>query len=140
MACAIVGYDNDIASYYKEHKRSDSKLDLVDVIAHERGQSPDAALPEAIAFRDAVLQLYLRLNRQVEPAVSAETRRYLRGLSAWIRGNLDWSAQSARYRRSGEPTIGVSGDLTRPVLDFTPPAGVAWWWSRSGTEAIPAAA
>jgi hypothetical protein len=130
MACALVGYDNDIASYYKEHSRSDCQLNLVDVIAHERGQSPDQALPEAIAFRDAVMALYLRLYRIVDPVVSDATRRYMSGLSAWIRGNLDWSMNSARYRRSGEPTIGISGDLTRPLTAFTPPPGVAWWWSR----------
>jgi terpene synthase-like protein len=130
MACGLVGYDNDIASYHKEHARSDSKLNLVDVIAHERRQTPDAALPEAIAFRDAVLALYLELFQQVEPTVSDTTRRYMSGLSAWIRGNLDWSMNSARYRRSGKPTIRVSSDLARPVADITPPAGVAWWWSR----------
>jgi hypothetical protein len=130
MACALVGYDNDIASYYKEHSRSDCKLNLVDVIAHERGQTPDEALPEAIAFRDAVMALYLQLHQIVEPVVSDATRRYLSGLSAWIRGNLDWSMNSARYRRSGAPTIGVSSDLARPLPAFTPPPGVAWWWSR----------
>lgn len=130
MACALVGYDNDIASYYKEHSRSDCKLNLVDVIAHERGQAPDEALPEAVAFRDAVMALYLQLHQAVEPVVSDATRRYMSGLSAWIRGNLDWSMNSARYRRPGQATIAVSGDLTGPLPAFTPPAGVAWWWSR----------
>jgi hypothetical protein len=130
MACGIVGYDNDIASYYKEHARSSNKLNLVDVIAHERQETPDEALPEAIAFRDAVLALYLELYRQVEPAVSDATRRYMWGLSAWIRGNLDWSMNSARYRRAGESTIAVCSDLTCAIPSLTPPAGVAWWWSR----------
>jgi Terpene synthase family 2, C-terminal metal binding len=138
IACGLVGYDNDIASYYKEHLRSDSKLNLVDVIAYERGQSPDAALSEAIAFRDAVLALYLQLHWQVEPTVSPATRRYLRGLSAWIRGNLDWSAHSSRYRRPGEPTIAVSSDPVDTSPAFSPPAGLAWWWSRLRTEAAAA--
>jgi Terpene synthase family 2, C-terminal metal binding len=130
MACCTVGLDNDVASYYKEHKRSDDKLNLVDVIAQERGQSPDAALPEAVAFRDAVLALYLQLYQHVEPAVSAATRRYMSGLSAWIRGNLDWSMHTARYRRPGGPTIQVSGELGCHTPAFTPPAGLAWWWAR----------
>jgi hypothetical protein len=131
MASALVGYDNDIASYYKEHSRSDCKLNLVDVIAHEREQTPDEALPEAIAFRDAVMALYLQLCQRVEPVVSDATRRYMSGLSAWIRGNLDWSMNSARYRRPGGPTVQVSSELTRPLPAFTPPPGVAWWWSRT---------
>jgi hypothetical protein len=134
MACGLVGYDNDIASYYKEHARSNSELNLVDVIAHQCQQSPDAALPKAIAFRDAVLAAYFELYQQVEPAVSDATRRYMSGLSAWIRGNLDWSMNSARYRRVGEPTIQVSSDRSRAIPSYTPPAGVAWWWTRLRTS------
>jgi hypothetical protein len=137
MACSIVGMDNDIASYYKEHERSDCRLNLVDVIAHERGQAPDQALPEAVAYRDAVLARYLELTRQVEPQVSGVTRRYICGLSAWIRGNLDWSMHTRRYRRAGKETIRVVDVPHSPVAEFSPPAGVAWWWSRAwpGTAA-----
>jgi hypothetical protein len=134
MACGLVGYDNDIASYYKEHARSDCKLNLVDVIAHQRRLSPDAALSKAITFRDAVLATYLELYQWVEPTVSDATRRYMSGLSAWIRGNLDWSMNSARYRRADEPTIQVSSNLTRAIPSYTPPAGVAWWWTRLSTS------
>ena len=76
---------------------------------------PPEALPEAITSRDAVMDLYLQLYQRVEPVVCDATRRYLSGLSAWIRGNLDWSINSARYRRPGHATIAVSGDLTRPL-------------------------
>ena len=130
MACSLVGLDNDIASYYKEHERSGDKLNLVDVIAHERGQRPARALPEAVAFRDAVLTLYLELSEQVRPAVSAQTQRYMRGLSGWIRGNLDWSANTPRYRKHGRPTVVVADQRHGEVARFTPPPGVAWWWSR----------
>jgi hypothetical protein len=133
MACCLVGLDNDIASYYKEHARGGDKLNIVDVIAHERGQRPDAALPEAVAFRDAVLAAYLRLSAQVKPGVSASTRRYLRGLSAWIRGNLDWSMRTARYRRPGEPAFRVSAEAPSIAAAFAPPEGVAWWWNQLRT-------
>jgi hypothetical protein len=137
MACAIVGLDNDIASYHKEHLRSTDKLNLVDVIAHERGRTPNQVLPEAVAFRDAVLDLYLRLCRQVEPQVGATTRRYIAGLSAWIRGNLDWSMHTGRYRKAGKETIWIVDVPYLPAAEFSPPEGVAWWWARlrHGTEA-----
>ena len=130
-ACCLVGLDNDIASYYKEHSRSGDTLNLVDVIAHERGSSPLEALPEALDFRDGVLALYLQLSEQVRPHVGAATHRYLAGLSNWIRGNLDWSMHTGRYRRDDRSTITVAEAPHRePSARFTPPAGIAWWWSR----------
>lgn len=140
MTCCLVGLDNDIASYHKEHSRGSDTLNLVDVIAHERGSKPDEALPEALEFRDAVLELYLRLSERVLPTVSAPTRRYIGGLSAWIRGNLDWSTHTARYRRDGQPTIMLSEIPCAPAprRNFTPPAGIAWWWTRPAVKAAPA--
>ncbi|SFR30175.1 hypothetical protein SAMN04488564_1314 [Lentzea waywayandensis] len=128
MACSIVGWDNDIASYYKEHERSGDKLNLVDVMANELGVTPDESLPDVVAFRDATLDLFLRLQRQVAPEVSAETRRYVNGLASWIRGNLDWSLNTARYRRPDRASITVTEVREREMLPIGPPSGVAWWW------------
>ena len=131
MTCCLVGLDNDIASYYKEHSRSGDSLNLVDVIAHERGSSPRDALPEALDFRDAVLALYLQLSEQVRPQVGGATHRYLAGLSNWIRGNLDWSMHTGRYRHDDRSTITVADDPRHALpTGFTPPSGIAWWWSR----------
>lgn len=140
MTCCLVGLDNDIASHYKEHARSGDTINLVDVIAHELGCTPREAVPRAVAFRDAVLALYLQLSEQVAPYASAPTRRYVRGLSSWIRGNLDWSTHTARYRRDGLPTIRIS-EAPYPAAipaaaDFAPPAGIAWWWSRLSARGI----
>jgi hypothetical protein len=142
MTCCLVGLDNDLASYYKEHSRSGDTINLVDVIANERGSSPREAMPEALDFRDAVLALYLELSEQVRPTAGVAARRYLAGLSAWIRGNLDWSTHTGRYRRDDRSTITVSETTRREVPgDFTPPAGIAWWWSRlpgrHGIGAVP---
>ncbi len=130
MACAMVGLDNDIASYHKEHLRSGDRLNIVDVIAHERGQTPDEALPEAVAYRDGVLRVFLALRGQVEPEVDAPTRRYIAGLGSWIRGNLDWSMHTGRYQRDGAATIRVVDEPYLTPEPLVPPAGVAWWWTR----------
>jgi hypothetical protein len=142
MTCCLVGLDNDIASYYKEHSRSGDTINLVDVIANERGSSPREAVPEALDFRDAVLALYLELSEQVRPTAGTATRRYLSGLSAWIRGNLDWSTHTGRYRRGDKSTITVTETAQRELPpNFIPPAGIAWWWSRlpvhRGAGAVP---
>jgi hypothetical protein len=136
MACSLVGWDNDIASYFKEHERSEGGLDLVDVIARERGRTPGQALREAMALRDSVLELYLELTDLVSPLMSPYTRRYIRGLSAWVRGNLDWSANTPRYRRNGRPTIAVTGMRTSEFIEVAPPPGISWWWSRLQRVAI----
>ena len=133
MACALVGYDNDIASYYKEHERSDDRINLIDVIANQYGVIAEEALRTAIALRDAVLDRYVDLRDVMEPLVSPGTRRYFDGLSAWIRGNLDWSANTARYRRPDRPTVAVSEERECDVRMQTPPVGIAWWWAESLT-------
>jgi hypothetical protein len=139
MTCCLVGLDNDIASYYKEHSRSGDKINLVDVIANERERAAREALPEALDFRDAVLSLYLRLSEQVRPHVSHGTQRYIGGLSAWIRGNLDWSMHTGRYRRGDRSTITVTEQARRELpARFVPPAGIAWWWSRLADPAASA--
>ncbi|HEY3872508.1 MAG TPA: hypothetical protein VGM10_29400 [Actinocrinis sp.] len=141
MTCCLVGLDNDIASYHKEHARGRDTLNLIDVIAHEHRSTPSEALPEAIDFRDAVLTVYLCLSDQVRSAVGGTTRRYMSGLSAWIRGNLDWSMHTARYRRHDQATITVTeAPRAAAVAEFAPPTGIAWWWTRLTSAAVAARA
>ncbi|MEV4315480.1 hypothetical protein [Actinocrispum sp. NPDC049592] len=129
MACDVVGWDNDIASYYKEHKRTGDKLNMIDVMAHERQETSQAALSDAVGLRNRVLALYLQLHDETKPRVSRATVRYLHGLSAWIRGNLDWSIGTARYRKHDRPTIQVTA--VPPVIpSLPPPPGIAWWWDQ----------
>jgi len=137
MACSLVGWDNDIASYYKEHERGDDRINLVDVIANQDGTGPAEALPSAVALRDAVLARFLELRDAVEPLVGSLTWRYIGGLSAWIRGNLDWSANTARYRRPDCPTVAVTDERERGNRECPRPPGIAWWWS---SESLLAAA
>jgi hypothetical protein len=128
MACSVVGWDNDIASYYKEHQRSGDQLNMVDVMAHELGLGTSEAMPHVIGLRDAALELFLNLRQQVTPGAGPETARYIAGLASWIRGNLDWSVNTARYRRPDRATITVTDELDHDIPPSTPPDGIAWWW------------
>ncbi|MBV9449315.1 MAG: hypothetical protein JO345_25805 [Streptosporangiaceae bacterium] len=134
MACALVGWDNDVASYFKEHERGDTRINLLDSIAHQYAIDPAQALPLAIAFRDVVLARFLQLSAEVTGLVAFHTRRYLDGLAAWIRGNLDWSANTARYRRAGSSTVAVSEVRTQPVWEGPLPPGIAWWWQPAAED------
>jgi hypothetical protein len=128
MTCLVVGLDNDIASYHKEHERGTDYLNLVDVLAHEHRGQPHDTLPEVILLRDSILELYMRMRDQVSPHVSVDTQRYLRGLSTWIRGNLDWSIHTGRYRAHGKPTIEVTTRAPRAAAARPTLPGISWWW------------
>lgn len=134
MCCAMVGYDNDIMSHWKESLRIRDGINLIDVLAGERQTSPDQVLAEAVAIRDRVLTQYLRVRDHVLPTVTERTRRYLGDLDAWIRGNLDWGMRSHRYRNPGNsadlPAVAVADSPT--CTDTIPVPGVTHWWELPG--------
>lgn len=123
MACAVIDWDNDIASYTKETQRGHDTINLRDIFTHEHGLDADAALSEALRLRDHVLARFLHLS-DAYTGTSEHTRRYIRSLGHWIRGNLDWQNSTHRY------------GTTHPVIDRrTPPVSgplhienIAWWW------------
>ncbi|HGL4261645.1 terpene synthase family protein [Burkholderia dolosa] len=87
---------NDIFSYPKEAGESSSNL--VCVLIHERGLTPQAALDEAAAIHNRHLVRYLELEAKVrartdEPA----SLRLLDAARSYIRGNYDWHFGSPRY-------------------------------------------
>ncbi|MFD0854468.1 hypothetical protein ACFQ07_19690, partial [Actinomadura adrarensis] len=126
MCCAVIGYDNDIISHWKETRRGGDGINLIDVLSRELQAPPAKALTEAVALRDRVLHRYLRLREQTLPGVSEPTRRYIGDLDAWIRGHIDWAMNSRRYRNPEVPVSGVADSPSR--VDMAPVRGVAHWW------------
>jgi Terpene synthase family 2, C-terminal metal binding len=137
MCCAMVGFDNDIMSHWKETLRTRDGINLVDTLASQRRLPPGKVLAEAIALRDRVLARYVRLRDETVHSVSAPTRRYLSDLDAWIRGNLDWGMNSRRYRNPTDPAdLPNTAVAQRPTCtDPTPLPGIAEWWPRPATGA-----
>jgi hypothetical protein len=134
MCCAMVGYDNDIMSHWKETLRSGDGINLIDVLAHKRRRPPGQVLAEALALRDRVLARYLHLRDQTLPNLTEPTRRYIADLDAWIRGNLDWGMNSHRYRHPMHPAdLPATPIAAAPTsTDTTPISGITHWWSISG--------
>lgn len=130
MCCAMVGLDNDLVSYHKEQENGGGDtMNIVDVIANERQISVREAAAQALQLRNAILARYLEQKSQVVHALSWEGQRYVSGLSAWIRGNLDWSFNSDRYRVSDVPFPAIVA--TAPaIVPVTTPSSIRWWWSR----------
>lgn len=133
MVCTIVGWDNDLLTYHKEVLRGGSDHNLVTVLQHAYGYPADEAVSQAVAMRDRVLCLFLRLRDHVADGADLNLRRYLAGLSSWVRGHLDWGMATTRYRNPENPA-----DLPGEFADAPPDDGgeplpipsVAWWWGQ----------
>lgn len=105
---------NDIASYKKEMARGE--VNNIVCIAQRRFEM---GLSEAVDFvrmmQNSRVELFLRTQSQLpelyeQLACSDAERnaivRYISGLEAWIRGNLDWSLHTARYLRVERQSAG----------------------------------
>jgi hypothetical protein len=94
-----VSWVNDMLSLDKEVRAGDVH-NLVVVLQHEYGLSPQGAMDHAARLFNARMREYVELERKL-PSYGLETdvalQRYLRGLRCWVRGNLDWSYESGRY-------------------------------------------
>jgi Terpene synthase family 2, C-terminal metal binding len=133
MVCTVVGWDNDLLTYHKEVLRGGADHNLVTVLEHVAGCSADKAAILAIAMRDRVLRLFLELRDQTAADAGPELLRYLDGLSAWIRGHLDWGLATARYRNPENPAD-LPHDFAVTSIDNSheplPIVSIAWWWGQ----------
>ncbi|GGK91365.1 hypothetical protein Sme01_53700 [Sphaerisporangium melleum] len=99
-ACDVVCWTNDLYSLDKETSVGEYH-NLVTVVGRARGLDRAEAIGTVAGMITERLAEYLAL----EPAVRAESRgwtpqveAYLAGMRSWMRGNLDWSASTRRYR------------------------------------------
>jgi hypothetical protein len=138
----IVGLDNDVYSYAKENLRHRNSLNIIDLLARDRGSSAADALTEAIAIRDRMMCLFLALREQERPGASTELRSYMDSLGQWVRTNIDWGTMSARYL-SPAGVNDPAGDTsaTVPLAEYTetptddsleplPISSIRWWWDQ----------
>jgi hypothetical protein len=130
MACAVIDWDNDIASHHKENARCPDGQNLRDIISREYGLAPEQALERAVAMRDRVMRRFLNLREQVLPTASPQLDRFIASLCHWIRGNLDWQATTMRYGHASAIT-GRAQFASHPSDDSAlplPMETIAWWW------------
>ncbi|MFE4513568.1 hypothetical protein ACFRMQ_05105 [Kitasatospora sp. NPDC056783] len=138
MACAVIAWDNDLFSHYKETLTESPCINLIDVIAAERRCPAQAAVTEAVALRDRVMLRYTHLADSVLPSLDASQRRYVTDLGRCIAANIDMSAGSLRYINplNGPPDVTPWADF-HPVRTDTPSttdprplpySDLAAWW------------
>lgn len=123
--------DNDRYSRAKTLQRHGKETDIIDVIQHADPDCPYAeAVKQAVALRDRIMTLYLRLRDQLRPSAGPELGRYLSALDDLISGNLEWGRNFVRYitpDRVLPPYAEKPSDLSTEPLDI--PA-IAWWWDQ----------
>lgn len=141
LTWVISGLDNERVSRGKEIHQGEGQLyHLVDVLMHERGYSMEQAMRDAVAMRDRMMCLFLRLREQIASRASPELLRYITDLGNLIQGNIEWSFTTGRYTiiydSEASPTGMVSfsgGRTVEPadnLLEPLPIPSIAWWWKQ----------
>ncbi|MEU9111052.1 selina-4(15),7(11)-diene synthase [Streptomyces sp. NPDC048483] len=132
MASFVITWDNDLLSHHKEHRSGDYYLNVIRVLEHERGCTTGQALATAVAQRDRVLRLFLRLRTHLEAQAGPELRQYLESLGRFIRASQDWGISSLRYTTPDDPAPLPSTFSSRPTDDSDDALDIpviAEWWS-----------
>ncbi|KIZ18902.1 terpene synthase family protein [Streptomyces natalensis] len=135
----VVSCDNDLFSYNKEDHQEPWEQNLVNVLVRERGCTPREAVRHAVALRDQVLALVVRLGDKLARGANAPLRRYVEMLGEWIAGDVAYHALAPRYasprNRNPLPVADASYDLVwadAPSSARTAPPpvpSIAWWWA-----------
>lgn len=101
MAAAsnCVGWANDIFTYEKELQAGETH-NLVFVLMETEGMSLPEALREAISMHNQEIEDFVLLTEALDDfgPHTAEVRRLVDVLAAWIGGHLEWAQETGRYR------------------------------------------
>jgi hypothetical protein len=138
----IVSCDNDLFSYNKEDHQDPWEQNLLNVVAQDRGCTPREALPHAVALRDRVMTLFVRLRERLRRSGDPELRRYVDSLGHYVSGCIEWQNLAPRYtsprNRNRLPVEGSSYDITwratpsDTTAEPPPIPAIAWWWDQLG--------
>jgi hypothetical protein len=124
--------DNDRYSYFRERDLAVKKHNLFDALRVDDPSLPFAqAVDKAVALRDRIMSLYLKLREQLLPTAGTDVRRYVAGLDTVISGNMNFAAKAARYLLPEMPYAVTVTEV--PCDDSTAPPDlptIAWWWDQ----------
>lgn len=105
-------YVNDLFSYQKEVLWNGTPCNLVHVLMHNESLCFEAAVGEIVAMVNGDVQRFLELEHNLppgfEPAIAHEVDAYLTGMKDWMRGNVEFSLASQRYRAPHSPFLELS--------------------------------
>lgn len=120
----VVCWSNDLISLERE-KAWGQVNNLVLVIQHAESLPLQEAIDKAGALVSSAVQVFQQTERALPPSapeLEEAIRKYLTALKSWMRGNLDWSAQTHRYAHvePAEPARAVRSYLEPLVAASTP--------------------
>lgn len=119
----LVCWCNDIYSLEKE-KTLGEHHNIVLVVQHTRNFTQHEAINYITELMSKEVQLFLNLEQQllrIFPTHAQELQKYLAGMKSWIRGNLDWSSKTKRYRYLEKTVSDETVDYLEEIL-----AGAKW--------------
>ena len=109
---------NDVLSLEKELRQGEVN-NLVVVLLDAQGSGLQKAVDSAVAMHDAEVDAFVEASRnlpQFGTSVDARLERYVSSLKARMRGVLDWSLETGRYRASaGSCSATAAGGLATGV-------------------------
>ncbi len=119
----VVCWSNDIFSLQKERAHRDMH-NLALILHHHEGITEQAAVDRVAELIKGQVQRFIALEArlpQFGPSIDVAVRRFVAVLRAWMRGNLDWSRETGRYRSAEaqtppSPTMRDEGAFMPPVL------------------------
>ena len=104
-ACDVVCWVNDVCSHGKECALGEHH-NLVSIIEHRRRVSREQAIECLVQSIAGTVARFMGLEREILGAFETHQRavgRYLAGMRSWMRGNVDWSLTTLRYRELASP-------------------------------------
>lgn len=134
----LVGVENDVASHHKEKAEGQTSPNFLSVLQATRGLSFDEAVAAAIATRDRLMLLFLRLRERLLPSAGAPLRYLVERLGQFVIANTEANLCAPRYNPSPAQRVALE-DVTRspacwaPSLSTTdtsplPYPSISWWW------------
>ncbi len=96
----VIAWGNDLFSLEKELRHGEV-LNLAVALRAEYGLTLQAAVTRAAQMHDAEVRAFLELESRLPSfgtKSEAQLKRYVAGLRSWMRGNVDWSQMTERYR------------------------------------------
>jgi len=106
LAVRHVALANDIFSYEKEVLINGSTMNLVHVLREREGLSVEGAAMQAVNLVNDLTRAFVRAEQTLppfRPAWRDAVDAYITGLKTWMRGNVDFSLSSRRFRSGASP-------------------------------------
>jgi len=105
-----ISWGNDIYSYDRERAHGQT-ANLVVALARDEGLEPHEAVDRAIEVCNEEMAAFTRLEARL-PALGIDgADPYVAVLARWLRGSLDWHAESFRYAETQSLTAGPDASV-----------------------------